>query len=415
MTAPPSPPAESTPSTSPPSPSSDTLQPMIRVDDDPAALPRDQWNALLAASALPSPFMKLEYLEAMQASGSAVAKKGWQAQFLSVWEGDRLIAACPAYLKGHSYGEYVFDWAWADAYERHGLEYYPKLLVAVPFTPVPGSRLLARDDAARAWLVKALQALTARSELSSVHVLFGDGHDQRALTGDGWLARQQVQFHWTGDGVPRAFADYLATLQREKRKKIQQEQRKVAEAGIRFTALRGDAITAEDWDFFYECYTRTYLAHRNKPYLTRDFFARMAADMAAHWLMFIARDGDGERVAASLVAIDESQRAAYGRYWGATRYIPNLHFDACYYQPLAWCLENGWRRFEGGAQGEHKMARGLMPVATHSAHWLAHPQFREAVADFLQREGQAMDEYIDELERHQPFKAPPAASEDEAG
>lgn len=380
-------------------------QPLIRVDDDPAALPRDQWNALLAASPWPSPFMKLEYLEAMQASGSAVASKGWQAQFLSVWEGDSLIAACPAYLKGHSYGEYVFDWAWADAYERHGLPYYPKLLVAVPFTPVPGSRLLARDDAARAWLVKALRALTARSELSSVHVLFGDEQDQRALTGDDWLARQQVQFHWTGDGQPRAFADYLATLQREKRKKIQQERRKVAEAGIRFETLRGAAITAADWDFFYECYTLTYLAHRNKPYLTRDFFARMATDMPAHWLMFVARDDQGERVAASLVAIDESQRAAYGRYWGSTRYIPHLHFDACYYQPLAWCLENGWRRFEGGAQGEHKMARGLMPVATHSAHWLAHPQFREAVADFLQREGQAMDEYIDELERHQPFKA----------
>ena len=238
------------------------------------------------------------------------------------------------------------------------------------------------------------------------YLLFGDDEDQRALTGDGWLARQQVQFHWTGDGQPRAFADYLATLQREKRKKIQQEQRKVADAGVRFTALRGAAITPEDWDFFYECYTLTYLAHRNKPYLTRDFFARMAADLPEHWLMFVARDASDERVAASLVAIDAEQRAAYGRYWGSTRYIPNLHFDACYYQPLAWCLENGWRRFEGGAQGEHKMARGLMPVATRSAHWLAHPQFREAVADFLDREGQAMDEYIDELERHQPFKAP---------
>ena len=398
MTAPPS---------SSPLPAADAVQPLIRVDDDPAALPRDQWNALLAGAPLPSPFMKLEYLEAMQASGSAVAKKGWQAQFISVWDEGTLIAACPAYLKGHSYGEYVFDWAWADAYERHGLAYYPKLLVAVPFTPVPGSRLLARDEAARQWLVKALRALAARAELSSAHVLFGDERDQRALTGEGWLARQQVQFHWTGDGVPRSFADYLATLQRDKRKKIQQEQRKVAAAGIRFEALRAGAITPGDWDFFYECYTRTYLPHRNKPYLTRDFFARMAADMPEHWLMFVARDEQGARVAASLVAIDESQRAAYGRYWGSTRYIPNLHFDACYYQPLAWCLENGWRRFEGGAQGEHKMARGLMPVATHSAHWLAHSQFREAVADFLQREGEAMEEYIDELERHQPFKAAP--------
>ena len=410
MTVPPSPhsPRRSRRSPGPLPGSEETAghQPLIRVDDDPAALPREAWNALLAAAPLPSPFMKLEYLEAMHASGSAIASKGWQAQFLSVWEGDQLIAACPAYLKGHSYGEYVFDWAWADAYERHGLAYYPKLLVAVPFTPVPGSRLLARDEAARGWLVKALRALAGQAELSSVHVLFGDAQDQRALTGDGWLARQQVQFHWTGDGVPRSFADYLQTLQREKRKKIQQEQRKVAEAGIRFDALRGTAIAADDWDFFYECYTRTYLAYRNKPYLTRDFFARVSADLPEHWLMFVARDEHGERVAASLVAIDESQRAAYGRYWGSTRYIPNLHFDACYYQPLAWCLEHGWRRFEGGAQGEHKMARGLMPVATHSAHWLAHPQFREAVADFLAREGQAMDEYIDELERHQPFKSP---------
>ena len=404
MTAPPSPSSAAAPDAAS---DTDVTQPLIRVDDDPAALPRDQWNALLAASPLPSPFMKLEYLSAMHASDSAVPKKGWQAQFLSVWDGDELIAACPAYLKGHSYGEYVFDWAWADAYQRHGLAYYPKLLVAVPFTPVPGSRLLAKDDDAREWLVKALRALTARSELSSVHVLFGDDQDQRALTGQDWLARQQVQFHWTGDGVPRPFAAYLATLQREKRKKIQQEQRKVVEAGIRFEPRRGAAITVEDWDFFYECYTLTYLAHRNKPYLTRDFFARMASDMPEHWLMFVARDADGQRVAASLVAIDESQRAAYGRYWGSTRYIPNLHFDACYYQPLAWCLENGWRRFEGGAQGEHKMARGLMPVATHSAHWLAHPQFREAVADFLAQEGEAMSEYIDELERHQPFKATP--------
>lgn len=377
---------------------------MIRVDDDPSALPSSAWNALLAAAPQPSPFMRLEYLQAMVASGSAVADKGWQAQFLSVWEGDTLIAACPAWLKSHSRGEYVFDWAWADAYERHGLEYYPKLLVAVPFTPVPGSRLLARDEAARDWLVKGLRALARRAELSSVHVLFGDEQDQHAMLSDGWLARQQVQFHWTGDGQPRSFADYLATLQRDKRKKIQQEQRRVADAGLHFQVRRGNEITEQDWDFFYRCYTLTYLAHRNKPYLTRAFFTDMARDMAAHWLMFIAEDAQGERIAASLVAIDAEQRAAYGRYWGAVRYVPNLHFDACYYQPLAWCLQHGWLRFEGGAQGEHKMARGLLPVATHSAHWLEHPQFREAVADFLAQEGEAVSEYVDELERHQPFK-----------
>ena len=307
-------------------------------------------------------------------------------------------------IRDSSYGEYVFDWAWADAYERHGLPYYPKLLVAVPFTPVPGSRLLARDDAARAWLVKALRALTARSELSSVHVLFGDEQDQRALTGDDWLARQQVQFHWTGDGEPRAFADYLATLQREKRKKIQQERRRVAEVGVSFTALHGDEIEAADWDFFYRCYTLTYRAHHSTPYLTRDFFRRTASTMAAHWLLFIAWH-NGKRVASSLIAIDRARGAAFGRYWGAVQPIPFLHFDACYYQPLAWCIAQRMRRFEGGAQGEHKMARGLMPVQTWSAHWLAHPQFAAAVADFLAREGAGVEHYLDELNERRPFRA----------
>lgn len=380
---------------------------VIRVDDDPAALPDDAWDALLARQARPTPFMRLAYLRALHASGSAVASTGWQPQFVSLWRGKQLLAACPAYLKSHSYGEYVFDWAWADAYHRHGLRYYPKLLVAVPFTPVPGSRLLAVDDDARALLAQALRALARETEASSLHVLFGDDADQQALAAAGCMARTGVQFHWTAEG-DSDFAGFLARLQREKRKKIQQEQRRVRDAGVAFEARTGADLTTEDWDFFYRCYQLTYRAHHSKPYLTRDFFARMASDMPEHWLLFTARRGD-ERVASSLIALDPSRQAAFGRYWGAVEHIPNLHFDACYYQPLAWCIEHGYQRFEGGAQGEHKMARGLMPTPTASSHWLAHPSFADAVNDFLAQEGQAMAGYLSELNEHAPYKAKDAA------
>lgn len=384
-------------------------QPTLRVDDSPADLPRDAWNALLAQAGHPTPFMRHEYLQALHDSNSACADTGWRPLFLSAWQGETLIAACPAYLKSHSYGEYVFDWAWADAYRRHGLPYYPKLLVAVPFTPVPGSRLLARDATARAWLMRGLQALAEQQGLSSAHLLFGDAGDQAAAAGQSWLARSGVQFHWQNRApLPYgSFEDFLASLQRDKRKKIQQEQRKVREAGIVFEALEGARIGAEDWDFFYHCYQLTYRAHHSTPYLTRAFFQQMAETMAEHWLLFIARrDGrpNGERVAASLIALDPARGQAYGRYWGAIEPISCLHFDACYYQPLAWCIEQGYQRFEGGAQGEHKMARGLLPVDTHSSHWLAHPDFSNAIADFLAREGQAMRGYVNELEEHQPFK-----------
>ncbi|MFT7774612.1 GNAT family N-acetyltransferase [Roseateles sp.] len=384
---------------------------VIRVDDSPEALPESHWDALLSAQARPTPFMRLAYLRALHSSGSAVTTTGWQPQFVSLWRGDTLLAACPAWLKSHSYGEYVFDWAWAEAYHRHGLSYYPKLLVAVPFTPVPGSRLLAVDGQARAMLAQALRALTRETEASSLHVLFGDDADQAALAAAGCMARSGVQFHWTADG-DADFTDFLARLQRDKRKKIQQEQRRVRDAGIVFEARLGCDIGPEDWDYFYRCYCQTYREHRSTPYLSRDFFTRMAGDMPGHWLMFTAlrRTGEGrERVAASLIALDPERRAAFGRYWGATEHIPNLHFDACYYQPLAWCIAHRYERFEGGAQGEHKMARGLMPTPTASSHWLAHPSFADAVGDFLVREGEAMSGYIDELGEHVPFKTRNAA------
>jgi uncharacterized protein len=380
---------------------------VIRVFDDPAAIDANQWNALLDEQASSTPFMRHEYLLAMHTSASATGATGWLPQFLAVVQGDVLVAACPLYLKDHSYGEYVFDWAWADAYQRHGLRYYPKLLSAVPFTPVPGPRLLSRDQPSRRVLLRAMRQIAHDAKLSSAHLLFLDDADAQAARDEGWMMRSTVQFHWRNrEPEPYVdFADFLASLQREKRKKIQQERRRVAEAAVTLTTLVGEAIGQDDWDYFYRCYCQTYREHHSTPYLTRAFFAQMASAMPQNWLLFTAWRG-GERIAASLICIDPVRKTAFGRYWGATEHIPCLHFEACYYQPLAWCIANGYARFEGGAQGEHKMARGLLPVQTWSAHWLAHPQFAQAVSDFLEREGAGVANYIDELNERMPFKTP---------
>ena len=378
---------------------------VTRVHSTPGTVNAAEWNALLAAQAWPTPFLKFEYLAAMHESASAVPETGWAPQWLTLEVNGTLQAATVLYLKSHSYGEYVFDWAWADAYRRHGLRYYPKLLGAVPFTPVPGTRLLVRSAAWRAPLVAAIARVAQAGKLSSAHMLFLDDDDTAAFAQAGWMMRQGVQFHWTQDPVQPVidFTDLLGRLQREKRKKIQQERRRVAEQGVSFTAHEGAAITPERWDFFYRCYTLTYAAHHSTPYLTQEFFQRMASTMAAHWVMFVAERA-GQPIAASLIAIDREHRAAWGRYWGCIEQLSCLHFEACYYQPLAWCLANGIARFEGGAQGEHKMARGLLPVATHSAHWLRDERFAAAVADFLASEGQGIEQYVDELRERNPFK-----------
>jgi predicted N-acyltransferase len=379
---------------------------VIRVHDRPDKVDAGAWDELLSLQSHPTPFMRHAYLEALHASGSAVGSTGWSPLFLTVESAGRLQAATPLYAKDHSYGEYVFDWAWADAYRRHGLAYYPKLLGAVPFTPVPGTRLLARDAQWRLKLVHAIGELARKGHFSSAHLLFGDEEDQQALEQAGWLMRQGVQFHWTQDaGNPIAgFTDLLSRLHRDKRKKIQQERRRVAEQGVAFTTHVGAAIDGPLWDFFYRCYTLTYAAHHSTPYLTREFFARMAQDMPENWVMFVAHHA-GQPIAASLVAVDRARRAAWGRYWGCIEHVPCLHFEACYYQPLAWCLAQGIQRFEGGAQGEHKMARGLLPTSTGSAHWLRDDRFAQAVADFLASEGQGIESYVDELRERNPFKA----------
>ena len=426
---------------------------VIRVLNSPQAIDAVQWNKLLAlqepASEL-NPFMRHEYLAAMQASGSAVPNTGWTPHFIALYNGTELVGVCALYLKSHSYGEYVFDWAWANAYQQHGLAYYPKALVASPFTPAPGPRLLAKDAATRVQLVKALMAWCDSEKLSSLHVLFGSDADIAACAEAGLMLRHTVQFHWknvaptlvaartalppegavlarggpslqTAAPTPVAartalpptqtqfkdFEDFLGSLNQEKRKKIRQERRKVSEAGVVFRAIRGADMSSADWDFFYRCYERTYLEHGNAPYLSRNFFVHMASQMPENWLMFVA-EREGLPMACSLIALStgaqDGQKTAYGRYWGALERVDCLHFEACYYQPLQWCIAHGFDSFEGGAQGEHKMARALLPVKTTSAHWLAHPSFADAIERFLAREEEGIAGYMQALERRNPFK-----------
>jgi uncharacterized protein len=303
-------------------------------------------------------------------------------------------------VKSHSYGEYVFDWAWAEAYERHGLAYYPKLLAAVPFTPAAGARLLAATDEDRQVLARALVELARDSQVSSLHVLFSHEPDAKALRGAGLLERSGVQFHWNNPGYA-SFEDFLAALSHDKRKKIRQERRKVADAGVRIRRLTGFDATEAEWDFFTDCYRRTYRAHRSTPYLNRRFFGMLGERMPGNVLLVIAEHG-GRPVAAALDLFSPS--TLYGRYWGSVAYIPGLHFEACYYQAIEFAIERGIARVEGGAQGEHKHARGFLPERTRSFHWLAHPAFLRAVDDFLQREGAGISEYVDELNDRSPFR-----------
>jgi predicted N-acyltransferase len=403
-------------------PSTPPTPPTLRIHGDPGDIDAADWNRLLAAQAAPSPFMRHEYLAALHTSGSATPASGWTPQFATLWRGTALVAACPLYVKDHSYGEYVFDWAWANAYEQHGLRYYPKAVVAVPFTPVPGARLLALDADSRTLLVDGLIQWCRQAGLSSLHLLFGADEDIAASTEAGLMLRNTVQFHWHNAGYAD-FETFLAGLAHDKRKKIRQERRKVRDAGVTFRWSRGVDIARDDWDFFYRCYARTYREHGNAPYLQRDFFHRMAETLPEAWLLFIA-EREGRPIAASLIALSvdgngaepDRPQAAYGRYWGAVERVDCLHFEACYYQPLEWCIAHGVARFEGGAQGEHKMARALMPVRTTSAHWLAHPSFADAVERFLEREGAGIGDYLEHLEERSPFRmASPSTTTPSAG
>jgi predicted N-acyltransferase len=379
---------------------------VIEVQSSMRNVSAKDWDALLEAQTEPTPFMRHAYLSAMEESGSASAQSGWKLQLVTLRHAmppkvGQLAGAAVLYIKPHSYGEYVFDWAWADAYQRHGLNYYPKAVSAVPFTPVPGSRLLADSSQSQSALLSAMVELAQNEDWSSLHLLFLSNDDLQVTETAGWLSRHTVQFHWHNAAYDD-FEDFLRALNQEKRKKIKQERRKVAEAGVIFKAFEGAQIQSADWDFFYQCYAQTYFEHGNAPYLNRDFFQRMQDTMPDKWVLFIA-EKNGQRMACSLIGLGNN--VAYGRYWGALERVDCLHFEACYYQPIAWCIAKGVERFEGGAQGEHKMARALLPVKANSAHWLAHPGFADAVEKYLEKEGHGVSAYLENLEGRSPLKA----------
>jgi len=366
----------------------------LRVVESLAGVPAAAWNALAAGD----PFVSYEFLGALLETGCASERTGWLPQFVLLERSGALAAAAPLFLKSHSYGEYVFDWAWAEAYQRHGLAYYPKMLCAVPFTPVSGPRLLAASDADRRKLIAAARELAR--EVSSLHVLFPTTPEAELMRDAGMLLRRTVQFHWRNDGYAD-FDGFLARMTHHRRKIIRQERRRVRAAGIGFRWLRGVEIERAHWEFFERCYRRTYAAHRSRPYLNLDFFLRVGATLAQHTLMILAERAS-RPVAAALDFV--AGQTIYGRYWGALEDVPLLHFETCYYQAIEFAIAHRLARFEGGAQGEHKIFRGLLPVETSSAHWLAHPRFASAVEDYLQREALGIARYVNELAEHTPFR-----------
>ncbi|HYM48377.1 MAG TPA: GNAT family N-acetyltransferase [Burkholderiaceae bacterium] len=375
-----------------------------RIVGDLATIGQAAWNALVAASGRGNPFIRYEFLHALHATGCATLRSGWEPQYLTLWRGDQLAGAVPLYRKHHSYGEYVFDWAWASAYQQHGIEYYPKWLAAVPFTPVPGARLIARDSSARDLLARALISHARESALSSLHVLFAPHDEIERLAEVGMLTRQAVQFHWLNEAYS-SFGDYLAALSQPKRKKIRAERRTVTNAGVTFERKVGNDITESDWNFFMRCYATTYAAHYSTPYLNRRFFLQTAQSMPEALLMVVARR-EQQPIAAALALFDCER--LYGRYWGAIEFVPCLHFEASYYQMIEFAIERKLKVFEGGAQGEHKLARGFEPVTTYSSHWLAHPAFADAVERYLQRETGGIEAYVDELNERSALRKHPS-------
>lgn len=373
-----------------------------RFIDSINAIGAKAWNAITGTD---YPFLRHEFLHALEASGSACAARGWQPQHLLIEDNDALLAVMPLYLKRHSMGEYVFDQSWARAYQRHGLDYYPKLVSAIPFTPASGPRLahIACDNALLMNTVRtALQQHSEQLGASGWHVLFPQDDELPLWQQTDSAQRLGCQFHWFNDNS-RCFEDFLANFASRKRKELKRERRKVTEQGITLQRLTGDAITPEHWQAFYRFYQLTNLKYNGHGgYLMPDFFVRLYAVMREHLLLVMAFDEDGEAIAGALNVIGSD--TLYGRYWGAIRDVEYLHFEACYYQGIEFCIERGLQRFDPGAQGEHKIPRGFRPVLTYSQHWIGHPAFRDAIGDFVREEAEAVRQYQHEACTALPFK-----------
>lgn len=378
----------------------------LRIIGSLSEISEDDWNALLPEDA--GPFLKYQFLNTLEITGCVGGNTGWQvAHLLAEDTESRLIGAMPLYLKQHSYGEFVFDWAWAQAYEQNSMSYYPKALSAIPFTPVRGPRLLvspnANTSAVCEVLVSGLKNLVSQNGLSSAHVLFPENTELEELKKQGFMLRDSVQFHWQNAGYQN-FEEFLAALTMKRRKNIRRERAAVESQQISYRHIPAEMATVDDWSFFYRCYENTYIEHRSSPYLTEECIQLLGVSMPENLHLIIAMK-DEKPIASSLLVVDHSTKKAYGRYWGAVEHIPCLHFELAYYQAIEYCINNGIEIFEGGAQGEHKMARGFLPITLQSAHWIEDVGFANAVKRFLEREHEGMTSYVDELEQHIPLKS----------
>ena len=370
----------------------------IRIARSLGDVDADAWNALAAGG---TPFLRHEFLWALEDTGCAVAATGWHAHHLLHYDGaGRLDGAMPLYLKDHSWGEFVFDFVWAEAWQRAGLAYYPRLVSAVPFTPATGPRILATSDAVRAALVAAARALTRELGLSSLHVLFPDARDRVALQSAGLVPRLDCQFHWRNEGYG-SFDDFLAGFASEKRKKVRRERRRVTEAGIDCRTMTGGELDAPTIQAIYRLHAQTFARHGHAPYLNREFFARLARELPGSLVVELARQ-DGELIACAVSL--QGDGTLYGRYWGAAGEHHSLHFELCYYRGIEYCIRAGLARFEPGTQGEHKLLRGFVPTPVWSLHDIAEVSFVKPVEEWLHRERAARRNGIELATRHLPFR-----------
>ena len=378
----------------------------IQWHDSISELSKDQWDSMDNTR---YPFTRFAFLEALESSGSVSQQTGWQPHHLSVKDShDNCIAVMPMYKKIHSFGEYVFDWAWADAYERNGFPYYPKLLNAIPFTPSTGPRILFSDtldasdqSATLEFISQSIKDFLEPQEMSSWHCLFLEYSSAEALESQDFLLRKGCQFHWFNKSYA-CFDDFLDRLASRKRKSIKRERRKVKEQSISLKRLMGNEISEELCEAFYQFYQNTYWLRGQKGYLSLAFFKKILQDMPEQIMMNMAYF-ENKPVAAALYLFND--QCLFGRYWGCSENFDNLHFETCYYQGIEYCIENNIQRFDPGAQGEHKVPRGFEPIETWSAHWIVHPGFRDAISRFLDEETLSINQYIEDAKTLLPFKS----------
>ena len=372
--------------------------PTARIHRALSEIPAAAWDALHDGC---NPFITHAFLSGLETTDCLREDWGWTPHHIGLWEGDALIAAAPGYLKTNSHGEFVFDHGWAHAFAQHGLDYFPKWLGAVPYSPVTGPRLLSRDEACKRALLDAIEGFIRESELSSAHVNFHGTMDEAAF-GDGWLLREDIQYHWHNSAGWQDFEGFLAAMDHKHRKNIRQERRKVCEAGITFRIVPGDEASDADIAAMHGFYLQTFAEYGNSPALTLDFIRHLARAMPRQTVLMLA-ERDGPPIAGALCL--RGGDTLYGRYWGASELHPGLHFETCYYQGIEYCLREGLTRFEPGAQGRHKIARGFLPTLVRSRHRIADPRFAQAIDAWCAEERAATRRHLVELQAHSPFRA----------